>query len=182
MIVPHVKQTLCLAMALILVLGMVAQTVSAEGLTGYYYPRAKKNGPVVSGPHSHKVIDKKIDFGTSTWAWQPFGMKEHFSVYWTGWIHIETGGSYAFATFSDDGSYLYINDKKVVDNNKGYQEPLWGTGSIDLLPGHHKIELVYYNWKDSSGIGLYWDTGGGAMIVPGDILFPEDSRPSGDTP
>lgn len=166
----------CMALTTVLV-GAWADLSSSEGLTGYYYHRAKKNGPVVNGPHDAKVVDGKIDFATNTWAWQPHGWTENFSVYWTGWIYIEKAGYYIFATFSDDGSFLYIDDHKVVENNSGAQEPAWQTGNIRLAPGYHRIDIVYYNWKDSSGIGLYWDTGIGARIVPGDILYPADFAP-----
>lgn len=154
--------------------GIFAGVSFAEGLTGYYFHRAKKNAPVVTGPHDYKVIDKKIDFATATWDWTPFEMKEHFSVRWVGRIYIEKGGPYVFATFSDDGSSLFIGENKVVDNNSGFQEPRWVTGTIDLTPGYHEIEIVYYNWKGSSGMGLYWDTGNGMQIIPTEILFAED--------
>lgn len=157
-----------------------ANNAFAEGMTGYYYQRATRNGPVVTGPYDYKVIDRKIDFAVSTWDWKPFGMKDHFSACWRGWIYIERGGPYLFATFSDDGSFLYIDDTKVMDNNKGGLEPSWATGKIDLAGGYHKVEIVYYNWKGSSGMGLYWDTGQGARLVPGEILFPEDFIARGD--
>lgn len=153
---------------------MDAACAFAEGLTGYYYNRAKKSGPVVTGPHDHKVIDPKVDFATSTWNWTPFGMEKHFSVYWTGWIYVDAAKEHFFATFSDDGSSLFIDDRKVVDNNRGYQEPQWQAGSIDLSSGYHKIEILYFNWRGSGGIGLYWDLGEGFKIVPGERLFPED--------
>ena len=162
-----------------IILSSWAKSAAAEGLTGYYYHRAKKSGPVVVGPPDQVTIDKTIDFGTTTWNWQPFGWQEHFSVYWTGWIYINNGGLYSFATFTDDGAWLYIDDQKIVENNRGRQEPSWNTGTADLSPGYHKIEITYYNWRESSGMGLYWDTGGGFKIVPSDILFPEGFRPQG---
>lgn len=148
-----------------------------EGLTGYYYKRATKNGPIVSGPHDHKVVDKKIDFATATWDWAPFGMQDQFSVNWKGWIYIEKGGPHVFATFSEDGSSLYLDGMKVVDNMSARHEPVWTPGSILLGEGYHKIEIIYFHWKDSSGMGLYWDTGQGVRIVPSDVLFPEDFDP-----
>ncbi|MDH4100498.1 MAG: PA14 domain-containing protein [Nitrospirota bacterium] len=154
-----------------------AHCAIAEGLTGYYYQRAKKSGPVVVGPPDQVVVDKTINFATNTWNWRPFGWQEHFSVYWTGWINISSGGSITFSTFSDDGSKVYIDDQNIVENNRGRQEPSWSSGTANLSPGYHKIEITYYNWKGSGGMGLYWDTGAGAQIVPTDVLFPETFQP-----
>lgn len=41
---------------------------------------------------------------------------DHFACEFEGKIHIEKGGKYTFFTASDDGSRLWINEKKVVEN------------------------------------------------------------------
>lgn len=90
---------------------------------------------------------------------------DNFQVRYSGQINIETGGTYTFATTSDDGSKLYINGFEVVDND-GYHGPQTQTGSVDLTAGVHDIQVLYFQGifgqsldVDVSGA----DTGGASL-------------------
>ena len=41
---------------------------------------------------------------------------DHFSCQWEGVIQIKKAGKYTFTTKSDDGSRLWVNDKRIVNN------------------------------------------------------------------
>lgn len=71
------------------------------------------------------------------------GDADNFSIRYTGYIQIDTQGSYTFYTTSDDGSKLYINGTEVVDNDgaHGSQER---SGSITLSPGLHDITVLFF--------------------------------------
>ncbi|MGN6438437.1 MAG: alkaline phosphatase family protein [Agriterribacter sp.] len=73
-----------------------------------------------------------------------------FALAFDGFIQIDTPGDYRFFTQSDDGSALYIDGKKVVDNDgdHGVEEK---AGDIQLEPGKHAIKVEYFN-----GGGGYW--------------------------
>lgn len=73
-----------------------------------------------------------------------------FALAFDGFIQIDTPGEYRFFTQSDDGSALYIDGKKVVDNDgdHGVEEK---AGDIQLEPGKHAIKVEYFN-----GGGGYW--------------------------
>ena len=45
-----------------------------------------------------------------------FENKEHISLVFKGYFKAEEDGLYQFATKSDDGSLLFINEKLIVDN------------------------------------------------------------------
>lgn len=76
--------------------------------------------------------------------------KSSFGVVFDGLIQVDTPGEYRFFTQSDDGSALYIDGKKVVDNDgdHGVEEK---AGDIRLEPGKHAIRVEYFN-----GGGGYW--------------------------
>lgn len=94
-----------------------------------------------------------------------------FGLVFTGYIQIDEPGKYRFYTQSDDGSALYINDKKLVDNDgdHGVKE---AAGDINLTAGKHPIRVEYFN-----GGGGYWldvfykSEGGPKQIIPANKLF-----------
>ncbi|MBA4745836.1 MAG: hypothetical protein H2058_11320 [Muricauda sp.] len=71
------------------------------------------------------------------------GDADDFSIRYSGYIQIDTEGSYTFFTSSDDGSKLFIDGTEVVDNdgNHGTQER---SGNISLTTGLHDITVLFF--------------------------------------
>ncbi|MGE5499316.1 MAG: GH92 family glycosyl hydrolase, partial [Syntrophothermus sp.] len=69
--------------------------------------------------------------------------EENFGFRYEGYINIPKDGMYKFYTKSDDGSMLFIDDQKVVDND-GPHGATSANGMIALKTGYHKIEVLYY--------------------------------------
>ncbi|MEC3964407.1 PA14 domain-containing protein [Flagellimonas halotolerans] len=71
------------------------------------------------------------------------GDADDFSIRYSGYIQIDTEGSYTFFTSSDDGSKLFIDGTEVVDNdgNHGTQER---SGNISLTTGLHDITILFF--------------------------------------
>ena len=69
--------------------------------------------------------------------------KDNFGVIYTAFIKIEKDGVYSFSTRSDDGSVLWIGDKKVVDND-GWHGPQTREGQVALKAGFHPIKVTYF--------------------------------------
>ena len=94
---------------------------------------------------------------TDRWNGRP---PQSFSVRWTGYITVGRAGTYEFATTSDDGTRLTINDRRVV-SNEGSHSPVTQSGTIQLPAGSHRFVLDYvqyggpyaleWTWADSSG-------------------------------
>ena len=77
------------------------------GLTGAYYSNMEWQGePVVSRVESTPYL--KGETGPKLLS------TNIFSVTWSGWIVIAKSGSYRFATYSDDGSHLWIDGQEIV--------------------------------------------------------------------
>ncbi len=68
---------------------------------------------------------------------------EWFAIDYTGRFWIEAPGEYLFFLTSDDGSRLYIDGKKVVDND-GTHPPEEKDGKIKLKQGVHDIRVEYF--------------------------------------
>lgn len=79
--------------------------------------------------------------------------EDHYGYIWVGWIRIPSQGVYEFELKSDDGSVLYIGDRKVVDND-GSHAAVSAFGRIALEQGYHPFRLLYF--EDYEGQFLEW--------------------------
>ncbi len=68
---------------------------------------------------------------------------EWFAIDYHGNFWIEKPGKYRFRLSSDDGSKLYIDNKKVVDNDNLHPMQT-EEGHITLKGGLHKIRVQYF--------------------------------------
>lgn len=80
---------------------------------------------------------------------------ENYGVQWTGAISLPAAGTYEFATISDDGSELWINDQLVVDNRgmHGMQER---RGAITLDKGLYPVVLRYMQGGGGADLKVFW--------------------------
>jgi len=68
---------------------------------------------------------------------------EWFAIDYTCRFWVSEPGTYQFALASDDGSMLYIDDKKIIDNDK--QHPvIEKEGKVKLKIGVHRIRVSYF--------------------------------------
>ncbi len=118
------------------------------GLTyQYFQPDGKidmtvlKGTPITTGVVTTIGIDKKQ-------------RADRFAFLFEGYILITKDGTYTFSTESDDGSALYIDDDKIVNNGSagGGLEP---EGKAALKKGYHKIKLAYYDSGGGNGLTAF---------------------------
>ena len=101
--------------------------------------------------------------------------EDHFGYIFESLIRIPERGLYRFYTYSDDGSVLYIDGAKVVDNDGGHSARL-REGVVALEAGLHRLRIDYF--EDYMGqtleVGL---TGKGLLRqpIPESMLFLEPS-------
>lgn len=84
-----------------------------------------------------------------------------------GYVQVPRDGIYSFYTYSDDGSMLEIDGRKVVDND-GLHPRTERSGQIALRRGLHKFSLRYFD--TNGGIleaGMIDDTGARCPFAPG---------------
>jgi hypothetical protein len=90
---------------------------------------------------------------------------DRFSTSWRGWILAVRDGTYTFATDSDDGSWVYVDDQLVVDNG-GRHESKRSTGSIHLDRGPHPVLILYFQDGGDSRLEFLWGRGSSLETVP----------------
>ncbi len=174
--IPRIVVGISLLAILLLVGGASAAT---NGLSARYYATSiyANDQWNNTGTPTATQIDPNINF-----SWQPDGTDPRpagigsfdFSADWNGSIDIPTDGNYTFATTSDDGSIVYI-DNNVVVNNGGAHPPTSVAGDpVALTKGLHNITVKYWECCDfQSLITLFWTIPGGSQaIVPPSALFP----------
>jgi alpha-L-fucosidase len=81
----------------------------------------------------------------------PKSAKEYYGFSFQGYILIPSTDIYAFSTNSDDGSNLWIDGYKVV-NNDGLHGSKEVESTIALAKGYHKIRVDYFNKTGSDGL------------------------------
>ena len=125
--------------------------------------------------------------GAENWSGQPALMQidpfvaandplpAPFSIEWQGSIYAPQDGRYRFATVSDDGSFVYIDTKLVVDNG-GHHGDRLAEGFIDLSKGLHQLVIRYFQVDGGRKMELYWTPPNGAQqLVPTQYLLPPGS-------
>lgn len=68
--------------------------------------------------------------------------EDYWGVRFRGFIQIPQDGLYSFSSISDDGSRLFVNNQKVIDND-GIHGPFTVQGKIELKKGKYPIMLDY---------------------------------------
>ena len=98
-------------------------------------------------------------------------MKSGFGIEFSGFLSIEKSGVYTFHLSSNDGSVLWIDGKKLVDND-GVHVAQWRHGAIGLVKGLHAVRLRYFNKSADGGLQVEWQTAGVARgKIPDAVLF-----------
>jgi len=82
--------------------------------------------------------------------------KTKFSVRWTARIHSAKGGPQLFATSSDDGIRVFLNDRLVIDNWNEHVEHV-DTATTALMPGTtYTLRVEYFQAGGASEARFGW--------------------------
>ncbi|MBW3545248.1 MAG: T9SS type A sorting domain-containing protein, partial [Bacteroidetes bacterium] len=111
---------------------------------------------------------------------KPSTREDYFGFVFSGYIKVETAGTYTFYTKSDDGSKLYIDGQQVVDNDglHGLRER---SGTVYLNAGQHPIEVHYFERTGfyTQGLEVRWAGPGiGKQLIPSTVLTPATWQPN----
>jgi hypothetical protein len=93
---------------------------------------------------------------------------EWFLIDYAGSFTVGEYGTYEFRLHSDDGSYLYIDDNLLIEND-GVHEPRSRSGSAALFAGEHRLRLRYAQTTDRMALQLFVTgpkTGGERIFTP----------------
>jgi hypothetical protein len=95
------------------------------------------------------------------------GSANNYAVRFRGIITIPAAGDWTFSTTSDDGSVLWINGVKVVDND-GSHASATQSGTITLPAGSALFDLKYFFAIGTAGISASWSgpTVASTTVIP----------------
>ena len=107
---------------------------------------------------------------------------EWFAIRYTGTFNVDVEGDYAFRLVSDDGSRLFIDGKKIIDND-GEHATQSVSGNAYLTRDQHSIEVDYYQGpREEIALQLFWTPPGGSEEISEPIYVPrppEDGEGTG---
>ena len=102
---------------------------------------------------------------------------ENFALKFFAVLDVPRDGKYTFYTTSDDGSFLYLDGKPVVDND-GAHGPATKSGTVDLHAGDHPIVVTFFQEGGGMELKVEWE---GPNIkrqqIPTSSLYAAAGRP-----
>ena len=137
--------------------GRAALRVS-HGLSAEYFTNVDR-----SGIAALNAVDADASTSALAHRWQN-APPETFSTRWRGYLPVARAGSYRFATTSDDGSWLYVDGRLVVDNG-GTHGVVTRSGQTFLERGPHFILIEYSQAGGPSALEVSWARDG-APLTP----------------
>ncbi|HEX4852071.1 MAG TPA: PA14 domain-containing protein [Puia sp.] len=121
----------------------------SEGLVGKVY-LLNENTPMLPDFDTMQAVNtlytKSIDIPTRNWETGFPGLPnrhEWFAIEYKGNFKVKNAGHYTFRLVSDDGSKLFIDGKKIIDND-GLHSTLEKTGEIYLDNSDHSVIVDYF--------------------------------------
>jgi alpha-L-fucosidase len=97
-----------------------------------------------------------LDTGNSVnFRLQPAKRLENYGLRFEGYIEVPTTGVFTFFTTSDDGSCLWIDGEKVVDNDGAHNSET-RSGVIALEKGLHAIRVDYFQATGGFELKVHW--------------------------
>ena len=154
------------ALTLAILAGAVWLNPINPGLRAQYY-----RGTTASGDPAHVGVQQTISVQSILEAWND-RPPESFSAAWSGSLLALRGGSYTFETISDDGSWLYVDGQRVIDNG-GQHGSQPAIVSLTLSRGVHAVRVEYTQLGGRMDVRWRWSRAGGALQdVPAWLLTP----------
>lgn len=128
-----------------------------QGNFGSYLPDFTKLTPVKTGT-------------VSTFSLTPRQQTEYYAFEYSGFLNVPVDGFYTFYLKSDDGSHLYVDGVRVV-NNDGVHDIIEASGRAALQAGKHQIVVTYFQgWGGASLTVEYAGPGLSRRTIPPSAL------------
>ncbi len=153
---------------------------SGDGLYGQYYSGDDSSFTFAGKTPILQTVDPTVNFQYNTGGLnfnpRPFDAavpNNNYTVRWTGKVLAPVTGNYVFTTITDDGSVLYLNGVKVVDNNHYQAATSVSSAALALTGGQqYTLEMDYYQGGGGGSAQLTWQYPGQAQqIIPQSQLY-----------
>ena len=137
----------------------------------YDIPRGTDAMPAASKLKNARYVGVMSNFGNINGG-DFTKLEDNFALVASGVLRIENPGTYAFRTWSDDGSLLSIGGKQIIDN-----DGLHGTGykeaTVELAQGAYPFVLEYFQGLGGKFLSMNWKRPGDDewQVVPQEVIF-----------
>ena len=81
--------------------------------------------------------------------------RDNFVLICEGYLFIEKEGVYNLRSWSDDGSIVYLNDEKIIDND-GSHSITMKEYQANLSEGYYKVRIEYFNGAGGKFLSFNW--------------------------
>ena len=150
---------------------VVVNDKTTDGLTASYYSNAQDNDLSKDAV----LVGKEVVKSDLIFSWGAEGPCadagfDNFAVEYTGYINVETAGTYAFRVVSNDAQKLVVNGKTLTSINKSGSNT--AEKEVKLEAGPNEFYLLYREEENSSGVTVYIKAPGSDefVIVPASML------------
>lgn len=132
-------RALAISAGVLVVLVLVARVLAPDrGLVGAYF-----SNEAWQGSPEARVLDRAIRLRKGRMSARA-GDSDVFSVIWEGYVYIPEKSTYFFSIGSDDGSWVYLDDKLLIDNGGRHGIRILDK-DVELDRGNHKILIKYFD-------------------------------------
>ncbi|CAE7766015.1 unnamed protein product [Symbiodinium sp. KB8] len=145
-----------------------------EGLEcDYFYNQAQCHVPdlgALTPAHTEVLPNIYMNHGSFPHVRQT----NNFCIRCSGFLTTRAQGAYRFYTASDDGSLLYLNGEKIVDNNGCHGETEKSSESMTLAEGNHHLVVEMCERAGGENLKMRYegpDTDGSKVAVPASVLM-----------
>lgn len=114
------------------------------------------NNVSLSGSPTLDRNEPSVDFA---WGWGSPDWRipsDYFSARWTTTAQFDTGRTYTFSAWSDDGVRVWVDGELVIDAWYDHS-PRSFSGDRWLAAGDHQIRVEYYERAGTAEIEVRWD-------------------------
>jgi N-acetyl-beta-hexosaminidase len=97
--------------------------------------------------------------------------RKPMGIVYEGFLRVDTAGVYHFSLAGQSGSLLFIDDEKLVDNDRAATR-FEKKGALPLAAGFHKIKLVYYDARGNGYVQVKMGRAGAPETdIPANKLY-----------
>jgi hypothetical protein len=163
------QKALLLGLAFVLVMtawSVLHRMTPAHGLLARYFDNDSWSGEPVETRLDQKILFDKMDLSDRA------GYSDKYSIIWEGFIYAAKDSRYVLAITSDDGSWVYVDDRLMIDNG-GQHPSRRKERELPLTKGNHKIVIRYFDAGGRGKIDFSWrEAGSRPRLFPGFFLYP----------
>jgi hypothetical protein len=103
----------------------------------------------------------------------PRVQEDYYNFHFTGYLDINTGGSYEFQLTSDDGSRVTLDNVIVVDNDGKHGTKTITGAAQTVSAGAHFLDVKYFDYEGGQNLTVRYkgpDTGNAFIAIPSSAL------------